>query len=88
MARVVGLNLDYSLDKWMLCGDILFYASDYCEKYESKNDFTKTKIREWFLSTDLANYYEKNGVLFDKNRIKDEFSVNKEMVLMTCKYYN
>ena len=86
-ARVVGLNLDYSLDKWMLSNDVLYYVGDYCEKYDPKNDFTKWKMREWFFTKELEAYYKNNGVLFDKKRIKDEFSVNKEMVLMTCKYY-
>ncbi len=87
MARVVGLNLDYSLAKWMLVGEELYYIGDYCEKYNPNYDFTKGPIRMWFLSKELANFYEKLGILFDKNRIKDEKTVNKEMVLMTCKYY-
>lgn len=86
-ARAVGLNLDYSLDKWMLCGDRLIYVSYYCEKYDPKNDFTKCKMREWFFTKELFEFYKKNGVLFDKKRLKDEFAANKEMVLMTCKYY-
>ena len=36
---------------------------------------------------ELADFYKKNGVLFDKKRIKDEYLANKEMVLMACKYY-
>lgn len=87
MARVVGLNLDYSLDKWMLVSGKLFYVGDYCEKYDPKNDFSKTKIREWFLTRELAQYYKNNGILFDKKRIKEEHAVNKEMVLTICKYY-
>lgn len=86
-ARVAGLNLDYSLDKWMLYNDTLFYVSEYCEKYDPKNDFTKWKMREWFFTKELADFYRNKGILFDKNRIKGEFSANKEMVLMTCKYY-
>lgn len=87
MARSAGLNLDYSLDKWMLVEDKLFYIGSYCEKYDPKFDFTKTKMREWFFTDELAKYYKSIGVLFDKNRIKNVYSVNKEMVLMTCKYY-
>ena len=86
-ARLVGLTLDYSLDKWMLCGNQLVYVSEYCEKYDPKNDFTKWKMREWFFTKELAEFYKKNGILFDKKRIKKEFAANKEMVLMTCKYY-
>lgn len=87
MARVVGLTLDFSLDKWMLVGETLYYADVYCDKYDPNNDFTKTKIREWFFTKELAQFYKNNGVLFDKKRIKDEYLVNKEMVLTTCKYY-
>ncbi len=86
-ARTVGLNLDYSLDKWMISDDILYYVGDYCEKYNPNRDFTKWKIREWFFTKELADFYKNKGVLFDKNRIKDEYLANKEMVLMTCKYY-
>ena len=68
-------------------GDELFYTDLFCEKYIESNDFTKNQIRLWFLSNELRDYYEKNGILFDKNRLKQEYEVNKEMVLMTCKYY-
>lgn len=87
MARVVGLTLDYSLDAWLLVSDKLYYVGDYCLKYDPKNDFTKSQIRLWFFTKELAEFYEKKGILFDKKRIKDEFVVNKEMVLTTCKYY-
>lgn len=86
-ARVAGLNLDFSLDKWMLANGTLYYVDEYCEKYDPKYDFTKEKIREWFFTRELADFYKKKGILFDKNRIIGEFSVNKEMVLTTCKYY-
>ncbi len=87
MARVVGMNLNYELTEWMLVGETLYYIGTFCEKYDPKKDFTKEVIRLWFLSKDLAKYYEKNGVLFDKTRLKEDYAVNKDMVLMTCKYY-
>lgn len=87
MARLVGMSLDYSLDKWMLVNDSLYYVDDYCVKYNPNNDFTKTTLSQWFFSKDLLKFYEKNGILFDKSRIKDELVVNKEMVLTTCKFY-
>ena len=86
-ARAAGINLDFNLKAWTLVDNKLYYTSLYCEKYDQNNDFTKKMVRQWFLSDELAKYYEKNGVLLDKSRIKDENTVNKEMVLMTCKYY-
>lgn len=87
MARVIRKTLNYDLDKWMIFNGTLYYVSDYCEPYSQESDFTKTSLRNWFLSKELMQYYEKNGVLFDKTRIKDEYTINKESVLMTCKYY-
>ena len=87
MAKIAGLNLDLSLSSWMLVGDELYYIADKCEKFEHDKEFTKTMLRTWFLGKELAKYYENNGVLFDKTRIKDDYVVNKEMVLMTCRYY-
>ena len=87
LARMAGLNLDFDLKSWILIGDKLIYSSLFVEKYNHDKDFTKVKIRNWFLGSELCKYYENNGVLFDKLRLKDDYTVNKEMVLMTCKYY-
>ena len=87
LARIAGLNLDFDLKSWIMVGDKLYYYSLFVEKYNPNNDFTKAKIRNWFLGNELSKYYENNGVLFDKLRLKDDYTVNKEMVLMTCKYY-
>ena len=87
MARAMKLNLDFSLNQWMLVNNKLFYVSDFCDDYRPENDFTKKQLRLWFLSKDLSKFYENTGVLFDKNRVKDDFTINKEMVLMTCKFY-
>ena len=86
-ARMAGLNLNFDLKAWTLVGDELYYTDLFVEKYDAAKDFTKNQIRLWFLSSELCKYYEKNGVLFDKTRLKQEYEVNKEMVLMTCKYY-
>ena len=87
-AKIARINLDFNLKSWMLMGDELYYIQLYCEKYDPELDFTKKMIFSWFLGKDLQKYYENNGVLIDKSRIKNDFTVNKEMVLMTCKYYN
>lgn len=86
-ARIAGINLSFDLKSWLITDDELYYNDIFCEKYNLNKDFTKGEIRKWFLSAELAEYYKNNGILMDKNRIKDEFTVNKEMVLLTCKYY-
>ena len=86
-ARIAGLKLNFELKAWILVGDDLYYTDLFTEKYVAEKDFTKNDVRLWFLSNELCKYYEKNSVLFDKSRLKQEYEVNKEMVLMTCKYY-
>ena len=46
---------------------------DFIRSQKAKNDFTKWKMREWFFTKELADFYKNIGVLFDKKRIKDEF---------------
>lgn len=87
MAKIAGLSLDFSLSSWMLVGDDLYYVAEKCEKFRPEKEFTKTMLPIWFLCKELEKYYKNNGVLFDKSRIKDDYVVNKEMVLMTCRYY-
>lgn len=87
MAKVIKMKLDFSLEHWLLSNENLFYTGDYVEPYTVENDFTKTQIKLWFNSKELAEYYKKRGVLFDKTRIKDDYLINKETILMICKYY-
>ena len=86
-AKMAGLNLSFDLKNWTIVGKDLVYNDIYVEKYDPKKDFTKTKIREWFMGNELFEYYKNNGILLENSRKKSEFEVNKEMVLMTCKYY-
>ena len=86
-AKVAGLKINFDLKSWVFIDDSIYYVSLDAEKYSPENDFTKKDIWKWFMGKELADYYEKNGVLIDKTRIKSDFEVNKEMVLMTCKYY-
>ena len=86
-AKVAGLKISFDLKSWVLINDSLYYVGLEAEKYSPDNDFTKKDIWYWFMGKELAEYYKNNGVLIDKSRIKSDFEVNKEMVLMTCKYY-
>ena len=86
-AKVAGLKINFDLKSWVIINDSLYYVSLDSEKYKPENDFTKKDIWMWYMGKELSEYYRNNGVLFDKTRLKSDFEVNKEMVLMTCKYY-
>ncbi len=86
-ARLSGMTLNYEPDKWMLVDGTMYYVYPMFILYKKEKDLVDRYIRLWFNTKELAKFMENNGVFYDKTRIKDEFSTNKEIVLMTCKYY-
>ena len=86
-ARLSNLTLDYEPDKWMIKEDELIYLSPMTIRYQKEKDLVDHYIRLWFNTNELASFLSKLGKNYDKSRIKNDFSTNKEIVLMTCKYY-
>ena len=86
-AKIGGMTLDYEPDKWMKVGNALYYVYPMFIRYQKEKDLVDRYIRLWFNTKELANYMKNINVFYDKSRIKDEYSTNKEIVLMACKYY-
>lgn len=87
MARMSHMTLDYSPHNFLVVGDMLYYVIDDFIIFDKKKDLVDNYIRLWFDTKQLAEYLAKNGLSYDKKRIKDDYSTNKSIVLMTCKYY-
>ena len=87
MAKHSNMTLDYKPDKWMVINDELYYIYPMFIIYKKEKDLTDRYIRLWFNTKDLAKFLSENNVFYDKNRLKDEYSTNKEIVLTVCKYY-
>jgi hypothetical protein len=86
-ARSASMSVDYSPKAWGLCEGKLYYLENTFTPYAKENDLVEKYIRLWFNTRELSEYLKNNGVFYDKNRIIDEYSVNKQIVLMACKYY-
>lgn len=86
-ARINKMTLNYEPDKWMLADGVLYYVYPMFILYQKEKDLVERYIRLWFNTKELSNFMTKNGVFYDKSRIKDECSINKEIVLIACKYY-
>ena len=86
-AKINSMTLDYEPDKWMLVNNELYYVYPMFILYKKEKDLVERYIRYWFNTKELAKFMTENGVFYDKSRIKDEYSTNKEIVLMACKYY-
>ena len=87
MAKSGRMTLNYSPDKWIIREGDLYYVYPWFINYNPKEELSEKYLKLYFNTKELAEFLDKNGVFYDKSRIKDEYSTNKEMVLMTVKYY-
>ncbi len=87
LAKRANITLDYEPDKWMIVNNELYYIYPMFIIYKKEKDLTERYIRLWFNTKELAKFLSEKNVFYDKNRIKDEYSTNKQIVLMVCKYY-
>ena len=87
MAKINKMTLNYEPDKWIIVYGTLYYVLPQFINYNEEKDLVKRYIRLWFNTKELAQFLNKNGLSYDKSRMKDELVTNKEIVLMVCKYY-
>ena len=86
-ARSASMTIDYSPNVWGLKDGTLYYLGYSFTPFSKENDLVDKYLRLWFNTRELAQFLKNKGVFYDKSREKNEYEVNKEIVLMTCKYY-
>lgn len=86
-AKMSGMTISYSPNDWGLYNGSLFYLGETFSVFKKEEDLVDKSLRLWFNTRELSEFMKNNGVFYDKNRIKGEYEVNKEIVLMACKYY-
>lgn len=86
-ARREKVKLDYRPENFKFDGKKLFYLPFTCEPLDSSYNFSLTDLRLWFATKQFASYVKSKGIAFDDSRIGDEYAVNKQIALMTVKYY-
>ena len=87
MAKINRMTLDYEPDKWILSNGTLYYVYPHFIIYDEEKDLVKRYLRLWFNTKELIQFLSKHGLSFDKTRLKDEYTTNKEIVLTTVKHY-
>lgn len=87
LAKINRITLNYEPDKWLFADGELYYTYPYFIIYNEEKDLVKKYLRLWFPTKELQTFLKNNGLDIDKNRMKEEYAINKEMVLMICKYY-
>lgn len=83
------LSLDYHPDHWIMSknNEIVYTKFDYDEGINEAQNFKTTQVKLWFFTKEFYNYAKSKGVELDSSRLKDEYKMNKEIVLKVVKYY-
>ena len=87
IAKVSGMTLNYEPEHWIIVENNLYYTYPTFIRYQKEKDLAEHYIRLWFNTEELSKYLSNLNIFYDKNRIKAQYSTNKEIVLAVCKYY-
>ena len=82
------ITLNFHPDNWKLYNGKLYYLPfDYEAGYDKNRSFDLTGLRYWFYTKELTDYINSKGLKVDKTRLKDEYAINKEIVMCACQYH-
>lgn len=87
LAKIDKLYLEYRPGNFKLHKDNLVYIPFKYKKFVNNNDFLNNDLLYWFPTSKLEEYLLSTGLSFDHKRIKNEYLTNKQMTLMSIKYY-
>lgn len=88
MARVEKKALNFDPENFKFDGKELYYMSEELYDFNDETKFINKGIRFWFYTKEFAELLREKGLEVDKSRIKPDYETNKQIVLMTCKYYH
>ncbi len=86
-ARMFGKMLDFFPSNFIIYPDgKIVYKSYRTRPYDNKNSFEFVDLRYYLYSDELIDYLKKEHLPVDLKRKKITNAVNKETLLLTCKY--
>ena len=81
------LRIDFRPENFKFNGKKLIYLPFKYTNFESGYNFGMKDLRLWFPTKQFEEYVRLKGIDFDTNRIGNEYVVNKQIALLTVKYY-
>ena len=81
------MRIDFSPENFKFDGKKLYFLPFKYGNFETDYNFSMKDLRLWFPTKELKAYLESKGIEMDSKRIGNEYAVNKQMALMTVKYY-
>ena len=88
MARVERKALNFDPENFKFDGKEIYYMSEELYDFNDETKFVNKGIRLWFYTREFADLLKEKGLEVDKSRIRPDYETNKQIVLMTCKYYH
>lgn len=86
-ARTDRMALDMKPDNFVYSNGKLYYMPFTYSKFVSTDSFVQGDIRLWFFTKDFVKYCHSKGVSVDESLLKSDYETNKNIALMTVKYY-
>ena len=86
-ARNDRLELDMKPDNFVYANNKLYYMPFKYQKFVSNDNFVQRDIRLWFFTKEFVKYCHDKGVDVDQSQLKSDYETNKNIALMTVKYY-
>ena len=81
------LRIDFLPEHYIYNGKKLVYLPYTFGNIEPGYNFTMKDLKLWFDTKELKEYLESKGYNPDAKRFSNEYLTNKQMALMTVKYY-
>ena len=86
-ARNDRMALDMKPDNFVYTDGNLYYMPFKYEKFVSNDTFVQRDLRLWFFTKDFVKYCHDKGIDVDQSQVKSDYETNKNIALMTVKYY-
>ena len=86
-ARNDRLALDYSPKNFVFANGKLYYLPFKYDIFTTNEQFVQKDIMLWFFTKDFIKYCHSLGIDADQTRLKSDYETNKNIALMTVKYY-
>ena len=86
-ARNDLMALDYRPDNFKFVNGKLYYIPFKVSKFVNKESFLQQDMRLWFFTKELIKYCHEKGIDIDETKLKSDYETNKNIALMTVKYY-
>ena len=86
-ARNDRMALDMKPDNFVFSNGKLYYMPFKVGKFTTNDNFVQHEIRLWFFTKDFVDYCHSKGIEVDTSRLKSDYETNKNIALMTVKYY-